>query len=419
MIHATPHVLEDRCQVSILERENPRLLRKLVNCKLGKTQNKSSIHFCGLAWVDHETAFVFLPRKSMSVSESENLATAQLTMRTLARFGQDTTDRTGIAAGAEGQTGLLATILELAVDFAQHGIFAERLRHATRNAGKPNWVRTVVREQALVGADGSVGYPTIRTSRSRDSHDSLLARVQATVMLEIAYCHGWWLEGVRARMGELRGYDTPSMPRFMWPKRLRLLLPELYNARVVNLVNMLVSYLENDRDRVSGELYFGVENFHSVWEYMLRHTLVGVESGWNSRLPRPAYHRYDGHKEIQERGLQTDIIIRDESGLRIVDAKYYDATSIGNSPGVADIIKQFFYEIAVSSIAKDESVSGCFVFPALKEGDGPFIRVDMHHRDGSPAISFPVIECHYMNLKAIMTAFVLGKKIVFPAASPA
>lgn len=418
MFHALPHILEDRHPISLLERENPELLRRLASCKLGKTDNRLSIHFCGLAWVDHETAFVFLPRQSLSASAPENIATAQLTMRTLARFGQEMIDRTGIAADEEGQTGLLATIVELADDFVRYGVFAERMRHATRNTGKPHWARTIVREQAFMGANGSVAYPTIRTSRSRDSHDSLLARVQATVMLEIASSHGWWLEGIQERINELRGYDVPSLPRFMWPKRLRLLLPELYDVRVINLVNMLIAYLENDRNRVAGEVFFGVENFHTVWEYMLRRTLVGVEPDWNSRLPRPAYKRRDGLKEVQERGLQTDIVLRDESGLRIVDAKYYDATSIGNSPGILDIIKQFFYEIAVSSITADESVNGCFVFPALKEEDGPFLRVEMYHRDGSSAASFPNIECHYMNIRAVMTAFVLGKKIALPISKP-
>lgn len=374
------------------------------------------MQFCGLASVSETLSFVFLPRKSYTGIEKNDLQTACLTMRVLARFGRDMTDRLGVSTGGEGDTSRLALVADLAKDFLSYGIFSERSRHSSRTSGKPDWPRTIMRELSFIGSDGSVIYPDIRTTRTRDSHDSLLAQVQAAVMLEITRQHDWWIDGLAGREDELKRYDPPQLPRPLWATHLRLLLPELYAARAILLANALISYLVNHPTSRSGETYYGVEDFHTVWEHMLRQVLIDVEAGWNSRLPRPAYRRNDGNLAVQERGLQTDIILRGQSGvLHVVDAKYYDATHPGNAPGLADIIKQFFYDIALSSVASGESVKGCFVFPAMADEAHHFQSVAMHHRDGSAAPEFPVIECYYFDIVRVMKAYTEGRRITFPA----
>lgn len=346
----------------------------------------------------------------MSGQEDENLVTARLTMRALARFGLESGERPGVASEAEGNTGLLAVISELASDFLEHGIFSERTRYAATSGGKPNWARTVSRETAFIDSGGSVVYPNIRTSRYRDSSDSLLARVQAKVLIEIAGQHGWWLDGLEGREHELKRYQAPSLPRQLWSTHLRLMLPELYAARSIRLANSLIAYLEDSRDRRSGENYFGVNDFHTVWEHMLRRSLAGVEEGWNNRLPRPAYYRPGGTYEVQARGLQTDIVLRDGEHLTIVDAKYYDATFVGNSPELSDIVKQMFYEFAFRSVG-DEELSGCFVFPSSTDGDGPFSEIRFRHRDDREEEFFPKIECFYVSISRVMKAYTERRKI--------
>ena len=410
------HILQDRTDLKQLSNEHAEFAAELRSSRLGIRAGRLALQFCGLAGVNAARSYVFLPRKSYSGVHKEDLQTARLTMRVLALFGRDMIDRLGVSVGGDGDTGRLALVAELAKDFLLYGIFFERSRHATRNSGKPNWSRTIIKEQAFIGNDGMVVYPNIRTTRSQNSHDSLLAQVQAAVMLEITHQHGWWLEGLSSREDELKRYEPPRLPRTLWATHLRLLLPELYASRAISLTNALISYLVNDPTSQSGETYYGVEDFHTVWEHMLRQVFVGVEAGWNSRLPRPAYFREDGSSSVQDRGLLTDIVLRDRSGtLHILDAKYYDATNIGNAPGLADIIKQFFYDIAVSSVAAGESVRGCFVFPAMSGERHTFELVTMQHRDGSTANEFPVVDCYYLDIVGVMKAYSEGRKIVFPA----
>lgn len=410
---ATLHILQDRTDLSQLAEEHPALAAELRASRLGIKAGRTALQFCGLAGVSDKQSFVFLPRKSYTGITETDFQTARLTMRALARFGRDMADRLGVATGGEGDTGRLALVVELAKDFLLYGIFSERSRHRSRTSGKPDWPRTVVREPSYVGADGSVVYQDIRTTRTKDSHDSLLAQVQAAVMLEIIHQHGWWIDGLTGREDELKRYAQPRLPRALWATHLRLLLPELYASRAILLANGLISYLVNDPASRTGEIYYGVEDFHTVWEHMLRQVLNGVETGWNSRLPRPAYRRNDGNLAVQERGLQTDIVLRDGTGaLHIVDAKYYDATHLGNAPGLPEIIKQFFYDIALSSVALGEVVNGCFLFPTRTAEKPTFTSVAMYHRDGSFASDFPAIECYYLDMISVLRAYTEGRKIV-------
>ena len=95
----------------------------------------------------------------------------------------------------------------------------------------------------------------------------------------------------------------------------------------------------------------------------------------------------------------------------MVDAKYYDATYLGNAPGLPDIIKQFFYDIALSSIASSEIVKGCFLFPSRTGEDATFNSVVMYHRDGSIASEFPTIDCRYLAMVDILRAYTEGQRI--------
>ena len=407
-----PHIFSDRSDLAALEADQPDLVRGLKQIQIGKTEFRGTVHFCGLALVNQDSACVFVPRQSLTTDENRNLEVAKLTMRTLSRYGRDMTDRAGIASLAEGRSGLLATIEELASDFVQYGVYSERMRYSAKNSGKPSWSRTIVREQALIDSNGNIVYPNIRTTRSVDSHDALLARVQVAILTEIVSKHGWWLNKLTSREEKLKQYDLPNISRFLWARYLRLLLPQLYAVRAINLASLLIAYLDDNRGRTTGEFLFGVEDFHTIWEYMLRSVLSGVEHGWNARLPRPAYLRNNGEMDFQERGMQTDIVLRDGNALRIVDAKYYDAVGIGSTPSWPDIVKQFFYDLAMRSVVEKEEVTGCFVFPSLESTAGVYSKIEMRHRNSSLASDFPAIECRYLSVVDVMRAYVEGKKLV-------
>jgi len=415
MASNNPVIVVDRCKVEDLEKDHPLVLQRLHEHGIGKTEAKKGVQFCGLSWAGETESYIFLPRMSGSGILEEDLKTAKLTMTVLAQYGREQNSRTGMKQGEHGNTGLLAVITDLALDFRGNGIYAERTRYRSRNSGKPDWPRTVVRELAFTTNGKNPVYPEMRTTRSVDSHENPLARIQAAVLGEILEHHGWWLEGSAKRKIELNQYKPPNTPRALWAHNLRQLLPGLYAARAISLANLLISYLENNRGQASGSFLYGVEDFHTLWEHMLRQVLNGVEGQWNQDLPVPAYFHKGENRFDKNQGMRTDIIIRNGNKIVVVDAKYYDASTTGKPPGWGDIVKQLFYEFAIRGLLKeDETVSGCFVFPQPTGQSGAYSHVAILDTKDHPVSRFPDIGCVYLDIKEIMNLYVARNKRDLP-----
>ena len=403
-----PNIFYDRVAVSDLGKRSGTLLEVLREYKIGKVDRKERVHFCGMVREPTGKITIFLPHGA-----ERGRAAARLTMSTLARYGRDSANRSFSTDGEAGNAGTLSIIAQLAEDFRKNGLLVERQRVRTRNAGKPDWKRTVSRERAFYFEGTGEIYADIATSRAVNRSDTLLAQIQALVMFEIVDDHGWWLEGIQSRGSALNRAQLPKLKRSLLPKLLDDLLPRLYSQRSIFLATKLGSYLRECRGSADGSFVFGVEDFHTIWEAMLRNTLVNVDKGWNQRLPKAVYQRVKGQgADAPERGMLTDIVLRKGTELTVVDAKYYQAISGGSVPGWQDIAKQMFYELAVLSIAGDEfSVRNCFAFPWKSESSGPFLNVVMLRRDdGNHAAGFPCIDCHYLDIMTVMNAYV-GRRI--------
>ena len=408
-----PEIRIDRMPVNHLRQENPETLNLLEERGIGKTGRRETVHFCGLADAGADDAVFFLPRHAQG-NPGEMLKTAGLTMRVLARFGREVESRKGIVGSPGDNAALAAVIHDLARDFRDNGIYSERERYCARNSGKPDWKRTITREMPYLTSSGIPVYPDTRTTRSLDSHEMLLAQIQAAVLSEIVEKHSWWLSGIASRAGELRSFRPPPLPRFLWPGKLRLLLPSLYARRPVFLANTMISYLEETSGNAEGDFVCGVEDFSSVWEHMLRKVLPGVEEGWNAKLPKPGYVRaVSGEVEMLERGMQTDIVVREGTHLTVVDAKYYGATGKGSVPGWPDIVKQLFYETALKAVVADgETVSNCFAFPSGRKSRQPFETVRIYHPDQTMVRAFPEIGCRYFDMHSVMEAYCSGNLLI-------
>ena len=409
---SSPEILLDRMAVNELRAGKPEIACLLAGLGIGKTEHRETVHFCGLANASGKDAVFFIPRNSKQDTHAD-LDTAGMTMRALARFGREVESRKGVARSTGDNATLAALISDLAQDFRDNGIYSERMRYYDRNSGKPDWKRTISREIPFLTSGGTAVYPETRTTRTRDSHETLLAQAQAAVMGEIIETHSWWLDGIQSRANELRPFRKPLSPRFLWPGALRSLLPSLYASRPVYLANTLIAYLEETATHAAGEFICGVEDFSTVWEHMLRKTLPGVEEGWNAKLPKPGYvRREDGSVEMFDRGMQTDIIVREDNHLTVIDAKYYGATGKGSVPGWPDIVKQLYYQMALEKVVSKETVSNCFAFPAGYRISQPYSSARVYISTEKPVQDFPVIECRYIDMLEVLEAYSGHRKLV-------
>lgn len=412
-----PTIFSDRDAVSFLDRHASAVLDAMRDWGIGRVDERDRVNFCGLIHHPAVGAVVFLPREAKTGDPKTDLETASLSLKALARFGAETSKRTFLNDGATGNPGVLSVIKRLSDDFRDNGLFAERVRRQTRNSGKPNWSKTVSREFAILDRRGQPVFTDIRTSRAATSSDALLAQVQAAVLREILGVHGWWLSGTSSRRQELLSCSRPPFPRTTWASKLDALLPSLYSARSVFLAEYLRYYLRDTRQSSDGTFVFGVGDFHTVWETMLRETIkrsaCDTRRNWNSKLPKPFYSHQDSTTpEARSKGMETDIILEDEKSFTIVDAKYYAAKSAASSPGWPDIAKQIFYEKALREVIDTNSdgsvaIRNVFAFPAAN-GEGPLTKVEIRHTDGTSVSSaFPPITCLYVSVRNALKCYVL------------
>lgn len=415
-----PRVFSDRDALGALERQAGSVVDAMRDWGLGRVDERETIHFCGLIHHPEQGAIVFLPREAKTGDAHEDLKTASLTMRALARFGAETSKREFEEDGEAGNPGALSVIKRLADDFRDHGLFSERTRLQTRNSGKPDWARTIKREIAMPDCNSRPVFTDIRASRAARSSEALLAQIQAAVLREINSTHGWWLTGAAARKADLISCPRPPFPRTNWAKKLDALLPSLYSVRSIFLAEYLRHYLRETRASTNGSFVFGVSDFHSVWETILRETIVrspyDKRRNWNSELPKPVYvHNNGGIVDTRSRGMQTDIILEEATGYTIVDAKYYAAKSANSAPGWPDIAKQMFYEKALREVVETAqnspvSIRNIFAFPSTKN-DGPLEHTELRRADGSLIVGeFTAIECSYVSISAALGCYVSGNQ---------
>jgi hypothetical protein len=406
-------ILEDRSPLRWLLGQHPTLFRHLSELGRGRIEERDRLHFCGLVHPPGETPTVFLPRAALQDDFSENLATAQLTMQTLAKFGYTNRTRTDMSSFGPQGISQLGVVLDLAADYRDYGVYCETERYPTIGSGKPNWAKTLRREFGFYNEDGELGPPLrIRGQRSLDSHSSALSQIQVAVLREIIHSHGWWLTQFGLH-GLLRSrHGATAAPRSRWATLLKQVRQSLYSTRSLRLCWLLVEYLEEQAKTQQSSLLVGMEDFHIVWEEALRHVIPGVERQWNSRLPVPFYISRDGQLANEARtGLRTDIVFRRDGRLMLADAKYYAAVNAAESPGIADIVKQQAYERAIEFIDGNPLAANMFIFPASQSGLGKFTHIEFRSQNGARPDTFPLVSCLYLSVHDVLQHYVKDRTL--------
>jgi len=416
-----PEILVDRMPKADLKKSHPSIFEVMEDSKLGKlSTTERNIQFCGLVCAplnEGVTSAVFLPRKALTSKETD-LDTAKVTMQVIAKYS-----RNKKRLGNNGQKDLdgswLSTIKCIADDFTEFGFYSDRQRIRGRNNGKANWTRTIVRETPLIGNTGNIVYTNVLTSRAQDNHDNFLTQSQAVVLKEITEQHGWWLPALSQDPSQFQGFQTERIDNKLRLLKLEALLPNLFSNRAIRLTKYLMDYFKRKTRNGKSALLFGVDDFHTIWEGMLRDVLEDTENGWNTKLPKPVFYKGLDSERDEDKQMKMDIVIRQGADLVIVDAKYYAATTTKNSPGMTDISKQLMYELAVRDMESEDGVphnlSSCFVFPASSPNtDGKFTAIKMGYEFNRPTSKLPSIHCYYMSIIEVMQAYLNNTKIHLP-----
>lgn len=396
--------LPDRYPKAELSAQYPDVAWNLQKISAAMMENgQQTVAWVGVAQAKAGHAVMFLPHGAPH-EEGEREVFARNLMKAIVRFARENL-RTGQGFASESPT-QAALLAELAMDYRDHGLYSTREKIRGRHDGKPDWARTVKSEVAFPSGNGGPVYWDISTSRRSSFATNIVARIQAAVIREVHELHGWWLGSYFGAREIPRSEPFSDWSRKAWPRLLRLARLELFQSRAVNLVRMLLDYLEGSMAAGAGGVICGIPDFSTMWEAMLRDTLDGVEPHWNSYLPGPVYLKAAGAGDEAGR-LELDIVVRSGDRIAILDAKYYRAGSKGFVPGVQDISKQIMYQRAVESTGRvsPNRITNAFLFPGTETSREPYEMVRFFLPDGSPAQGIPHIECQYVSISAVVEAY--------------
>jgi len=406
-------LLEDRQLISSLEEETRALFRRLGLIKTGKV---SRIHFCGV-FVAEENTYVFLPRNT-GQEATDTPSAASLVLQVLNRYSTSSENiLTGSSEDNEDEPGLglLSIILWLLKDYSTHGLFSTSAKTREINKGKINWNRTVTKEAPLIGVGCSPVYSRLHTERIRYGEQSPVTLIHAEIIKQLDRSFCWAISGDgKVRIAPDLDIVSPSaMPQETKIFELRKELSATYSDRQIKLLKALISFLDSDFEGAAGEYLIGVKAFEGVWEEMLRKILPGVVN-INKKLPKPALYLKNRKQPLLSKGMVTDIVAKNGNKVSVIDAKYYRGESIEDSPGWADMVKQFFYAKSLSITMPDCDIANWFAFPGITEriDGGPISTVAVVDTNTMMPLEddYPPIGCSYFNPLDVMNKYCSTRK---------
>ncbi|QJR81060.1 LlaJI family restriction endonuclease [Alteromonas pelagimontana] len=373
------------------------------------TKSGEKASFCGLVLTESVQA-VFLPR-STHLSAGVSKATTSM-FKAFRRYDKElaplirNNEQVAELFGSK-RISLLYSLLE---DYRTYGIYNQRNLHKRINSGKPDWPRTISKFQPYI-SNGRPVYCDYVGVKKRVSVDSEISKIHAFLVSLIDTKFGSIFFGEKSY-----NEDGLSKPSFISREFFRAIinkeLRNVYSDRDVRLMKLLLKALDVGVLDDSVDFVIGTRSFHTVWEHMLKKVVEGAIE-LNDKLPFPIYEDSSGKLYPAKRNSQkTDIVIENsrKNLYAIVDAKYYDATSQSSSPRWHDLVKQFFYEKAISVVYPESTVKNYFIFPGEEQ---VFAKAFMANRkDYSPVSDYAEIGCIYVNPTDVTQAYSKGIKLI-------
>ncbi|RSX52033.1 LlaJI family restriction endonuclease [Bifidobacterium callimiconis] len=298
-------------------------------------------------------------------------------------------------------------------DYAEQGPYREarRIRELDGD-GLIDWSRTINQINPLV-TGGRPAYMEFVTTRRRRDEANFIARVQEAVISEIcAFMDSSGLGDLLhlqsfplnvETLDNLGGADYLA-------SRLERELVVRFDTRSKRLLGALIDYLRGRARAVNDVMIAeGTSSFNLVWESICQslfhdssRDIPMQKPHWKYRLNEDMLWNMDesdgddrkaveaeqgddeaeaddrdGYGNADPHTLIPDVINKDDpNGWYILDAKYYvpkyTAKSITGMPGIGDVIKQYFYMMAISERGSGIRVLGnAFLIPGrIPSGEG-------------------------------------------------
>ncbi|MBL5898860.1 LlaJI family restriction endonuclease [Lelliottia amnigena] len=399
---------EDKCAINTL----PSQIRQVFEAEGLIQNNHERLDFCGLV-MHNGTPNIFLPRNSAIPKDCNPRKIGSFLIRAIHKYVQNRY-RSNIMDGTSDRLlgdSFLSLAFSLLTDYITYGIYIKRTSDIKKNQGKTCWKRTINKTHSYPSNSAPIYLDTIGCKKIL-SLDTEVTRIHAKVIRDLENIIGWAYfdeePGIKQDLGDI------SLPNLNVKDQLQSLereLNNLYGDREITLIKNLCIYLSLGESNSSNSIVIGINKFHSMWEKMID-SCMNWKFEINHLLAKPCYKMNGSYQPASQKGGRTDTVLKVpcEDIFAVIDAKYYGADNISNLPGWPDLIKQFFYALALKDIYSSATIYNYFIFPGTLH-----IVESVHLQDPYTEElldeNYMPIECIYIEPLTLINNYISNKKL--------
>ena len=377
--------------------------------------DKARIAFCGFLFKGKDT-YVFMPRGSVvRKNDLRDIELARLLFQCLTKYcraNESFLQKEGRST-VVGSPQILPLIVEILNDYKLNGIYtSENSFNRKGFQGKTDWKKTIANVDAHVDG-GDVIYPHFINRFTSINYSNKVTEIHHSILVKIIERFGWLLPDIdRVKLHAHKRALISSTDVGL----VKSELSQVFSDAKIRTLKMLIQFLENDFNVGNPDsVAYGFSDFQYVWEHMLRNVLSPTHVF--SDMPTPAYRENSG-KEVRvgQKGQRVDIFLYESANKEacVIDAKYYDGSSVDKAPGWPDLVKQFFYAKSLSAgnlRHEVRSVKNYFVFPGISADTSPDMAYVVDS-SGPLNAEFPPIKCLHVSPEIIIKSYVSSKPLL-------
>ena len=377
--------------------------------------SKARIAFCGFLFKGKD-AYVFMPRGSNLKEDGLNrIELARMLFKCLTKYcrAKESFLQKRGRSTVVGNPQILPLVAEILNNYKVNGIYtSENSFNRKGFQGKTDWKKTIGGIEPHIDEEEII-YPHFINRFTNTYYSNEVTKIHYSILGVIQARFGWLLADT-----EQFGFNSNSriLIRSADIGVIKNELRGVFNDAKIHTLKMLIQFLEDDFNAESnGSVSYGFSDFQYVWEHMLKNVLSPTHAF--SDMPKPAYRESSGREiRFDQKGQRVDIFLYEPINKKacVIDAKYYDGSSIDKAPGWPDLVKQFFYaKSLIAGNLKHEvnSVKNYFIFPGVSGDSSPEMAYVVDS-SGPLNAEFPPIKCLHVSPESIIKSYVSGKPLL-------
>jgi hypothetical protein len=381
----------------------------------GSDQDSEKIFFCGFLFKGSE-AHVFMPRgTNTKQNKFSNIELARLLFKCLTKFcraNKSFLQKEGKST-VVGELQVLPLISDILDDYKVNGIYTSQNLYTRKGfQGKTDWKKTIARINPYLEGSAVI-YPHFINSFTNSFNSNEVTQIHYSILHEIQERFAWLFPELDMfTFQQKTSLNNPTSDL----KVIKAELSRTYSDAKIHTLKLLLKFLENDyRSANTESISYGFKDFHFVWENMLRNVLRPIYPFPD--IPIPAYLEHSGREvSMPRKGQRMDIVLYEKTNKQayVIDAKYYDGSSIDLAPGWPDLVKQFFYAKSLTAGNLKNmvnSVKNFFIFPGATRSTSPqwaFVKDSSGRLD----TEFPPINCIHVTPEEVIDCYVSNKPLI-------